>query len=107
MFTQSEGADAWRASGSMRLLRCAGDGPRVFGRAPGTAGLVCLIRADSLAESNWTVSLADCDDFRLRRRADDYNDFAANGGGCHQIGFAFSPASPARRFGAPGSDRIC
>ena len=26
----------------------------MFGRAPGTAGLVCLIRADSLAESNWT-----------------------------------------------------
>jgi hypothetical protein len=48
----------------------------VFGRAPSTAGLVCLIRADSLAESNWTVSLADCDDFRLRHRADDYNDFA-------------------------------
>jgi hypothetical protein len=27
----------------------------VFGRAPGIAGLVCLIRADSLAKSNWTV----------------------------------------------------
>ena len=49
----------------------------MLGRAPGIAGLVCLIRADSLAKSNWTVSLADCDDFRLRHRVDDYNDFAA------------------------------
>jgi len=48
---------------------------------------------------HWTLSLADCDDFRLRHRADDYNDFAANGGRppSNWVRISSSLASPALR----------